>query len=89
MFLKTPTWTIHVCAADTLRQQQEVDLDIFAYTDSENMRPEPFRVRFIPRLDAIRKLLLDEAAEAREALRSYDGETRVTMEDAVNHPAKG
>ncbi|KAI4690247.1 hypothetical protein J4E81_007399 [Alternaria sp. BMP 2799] len=67
---------------------QEVHLDIFAYTDSENMRPEPFRVRFIPRSDAIKKLLLDEAAEAREALRPYDGETRVTMEDAVSNPAK-
>ena len=76
------------CAADTLRQHREVDLDIFAYTDSENMRPEPFHVRFIPRSDATRKLLLDEAAEAREALRPYDGETRVTMEDAVNNPAK-
>ena len=52
------------------------------------MRPEPFRVRFIPRSDTIRKLLLDEAAEAREALRPYDGETRVTMEDAVNNPAR-
>lgn len=52
------------------------------------MRPEPFRVRFMPRSDAIRKLLLDEAAEAREALRVYDGETRVRIEDAVNDPAK-
>ena len=70
------------------QNQNEVKLDIFAYTNSENMRPEPFRVQFIPRSDAIRKLLLDEAAEAREALRTYDGETRVTMEDAVNNPAK-
>ncbi|KAH7092442.1 cytochrome P450 [Paraphoma chrysanthemicola] len=65
-----------------------VKLDIFAYTESENMRPEPFRARFIPRSDKIRKLLLDEAAEAREALRVYDGETRVSMEDAINNPAK-
>jgi hypothetical protein len=63
-------------------------LDIFAYTNSENTRPEPFQVQFIPRTDAIKKLLLDEAAEAREALRTYDGETRVTMENAVNNPAK-
>jgi hypothetical protein len=60
----------------------------FAYTDNENVRPEPFRVRFIRRSDAVRKLLLDEAAEAREALRIYDGETRVTMDDAANNPAK-
>jgi hypothetical protein len=63
-------------------------LDIFAYTVSENTRPEPFKARFIPRSDRIREILLNEAAEAREALRIYDGETRVTMEDAVNSPAK-
>jgi hypothetical protein len=51
------------------------------------MRPEPFRVRFIPRSDAIKDLLLDEAGEAREGLRIYDGETRVTMEDAANNAA--
>jgi hypothetical protein len=62
-------------------------LDTFAYTNSENMRPEPFRVRFIPRSDAVKNLLLDEAGQAREALRIYDGETRVTMEDAANYAA--
>jgi hypothetical protein len=55
-----------------LHQQNQVKLDIFAYTNSENTRPEPFQVQFIPRTDAIKKLLLDEAAEAREALRTYD-----------------
>ena len=85
---ETLTWTVKVYPAYTLHQQSEVKLDIFAYTDSENSRPEPFRVRFIPRSDAISTLLLDEAAEAREALRIYDGETRVTMEDAANNPAK-
>ena len=44
-------------------------------------------MRFIPRSGAIKKVLLDEAAEAREALRPYDGETRGTMEDAVSNPA--
>lgn len=62
-------------------------LDIFAYTESENMRPEPFRARFIPRTDTIRRLVLEEAGVAREALRKYDGETRLTMEDAARNPA--
>jgi hypothetical protein len=64
-----------------------VKLDIFAYTESENMRPEPFRARFIPRTDTIRRLVLEEAGVAREALRKYDGETRLTMEDAARNPA--
>ncbi|KAL2786629.1 cytochrome P450 [Aspergillus keveii] len=66
---------------------EQVKLDIFAYTESENQRPEPFRVRFTPRSDKIRQLLLDEAAEARESLRIYDGETKITMEDAAQNPA--
>ncbi|KAH8706086.1 cytochrome P450 [Phaeosphaeriaceae sp. PMI808] len=65
----------------------EVKLDIFAYTESENMRPEAFKARFIPRSDSIKGIVLEEAARAREALRQYDGETKVTMEDAVNNPA--
>lgn len=69
------------------KQSSKVKLDIFAYTESENMRPEPFKVRFTPRSEMIRKLVLDEAVEAREALRIYDGETRVTMEDAISNPA--
>ncbi|KAM5349584.1 hypothetical protein ACJ41O_006089 [Fusarium nematophilum] len=66
---------------------REVDLDIFAYTESENTRPEAFKVRFMPRTKKIRELIESEAAEARENLRVYDGETHLTMEDAAKNPA--
>lgn len=68
-------------------QGNEVKLDIFDYTESENTRPTAFKARFTPRTPTIRELILSEAAEAREALRIYDGETRVRMEDAVLNPA--
>ncbi|KUJ23936.1 cytochrome P450 [Mollisia scopiformis] len=61
----------------------EVKLDIFAYTDCENMRPEPFRARFTPRSDKIKHAIMEEAKIAREELRVYDGETKLTLEDAV------
>jgi hypothetical protein len=64
-----------------------VKLDIFAYTESENMRPEPFKARFIPRSEKIHQLLVHEAIAAREALRKYDGETCLTMGDAARNPA--
>lgn len=64
----------------------QVKLDIFAYTKSENMRPEPFKVRFVPRSERIKEVMLQEAAEAREALRFYDGETKVTVEKALESP---
>ncbi|PVH77057.1 cytochrome P450 [Cadophora sp. DSE1049] len=61
----------------------EIPLDIFAYTESENTRPMPFKARFIPRSESIRKIILEEADVAREELRVYDGETKLTMADAV------
>ncbi|KAI8666856.1 hypothetical protein NCS57_00912600 [Fusarium keratoplasticum] len=54
-------------------------LDIFAYSDCENMRPEKFKARFTPRTQQIKDLILREAAEARELLRPLDGETAITM----------
>ena len=32
-------------------------------------------------------MIPDEAAEAREVLRVYDGETKVTVEDVIRNPA--
>ena len=55
-------------------------VDIFAYGESENMRPEPFRARFVPRSDRHRDAILAEAAAAREFLTRFDGETEVRME---------
>ncbi|KAI1343098.1 cytochrome P450 [Xylariaceae sp. FL0016] len=54
-------------------------LDIFAYTASENMRPEPFRARFTPRSANIGRLIGNDATNAREELRPFDGVTSVRM----------
>ncbi len=64
----------------------EMKLDIFAYTESENIRPQPFKARFAPRSESIRKLILEEAVRARDALRIYDGDTKVTVEEAALNP---
>jgi hypothetical protein len=58
-----------------------VKLDIFAYTDGENTRPQPFRARFTPRSDKIRDIIVEEAKAAREDLKIYDGETFLRVED--------
>ncbi|KAH9900103.1 cytochrome P450 [Xylariomycetidae sp. FL2044] len=57
----------------------EVTLDIFAYTSCENMRPEPFKARFIPRTPQIEQMILEEAKVAREELRIYDGDTKISL----------
>ena len=56
-------------------------MDIFAFTKSENMRPEPFKARFIPRSKEIAQIIPDEASRARKELCVFDGETRLTMEN--------
>ncbi len=70
----------HIGSITYSRQGKEIPVDIFAYGESENMRPEPFRARFIPRSDRHRELVLSEAKVAREYLRQFDGETKVKME---------
>lgn len=65
---------------------REVQLDIFAYSKSENIRPLPFKARFTPRSQAIRDLVMEEATTARNALRIYDGETKVTVDEAAKNP---
>lgn len=47
------------------------------------MRPEPFKARFIPRSEEIKRVLLDDARIARESLRQYDGETKLTVENTA------
>ena len=62
-------------------QGKPIPVDIFAYTNGENMRPRPFSARFIPRTEAIRKLILDKADEGDVWLSRYAGETKVRFED--------
>ncbi|KAH7013065.1 cytochrome P450 [Ilyonectria destructans] len=58
----------------------EEEMNILAFNESENMRAEPFRVRFIPKSEKRVHIIQSEAVVAREFLRQYDGETRVVME---------
>jgi hypothetical protein len=56
-------------------------VDIFAYTDGENMRPQPFKARFIPRNEEIRRTLEREAREAEARLSKWNGTTKVDVRD--------
>ena len=61
-------------------QGNEVPVDIFAYGESENMRPEPFKARFVPRSDRHRQAIIDAASEAQDFLGQYEGDSKVEME---------
>jgi len=66
---------------NTDRQGRKVKPDIWAYTDGENTRPQPFPATFTPRSDRIRHVIKEEAKQAREELKIFDGETLLRMED--------
>jgi len=67
----------------SIQQGKEVKLNIFAYTNTENMRPELFEVRLSPRTPKIQDMLLSEAITATEDLSIYDCDTKVTIKDAL------
>ncbi|KAK5043484.1 hypothetical protein LTR84_011953 [Exophiala bonariae] len=53
-------------------QGREIKPNIFAFTNCENMRPQPFAARFIPRDAEIKNIIEDEAQTARDRLKQYD-----------------
>ena len=57
-----------------------MEVNIFAYGESENMRPLPFKAQFIPRTKRHREMILKERDIAYDYLRQFDGETKVQME---------
>ncbi|KAH8819068.1 putative cytochrome P450 [Xylogone sp. PMI_703] len=58
---------------------KEIPVDIFAYTNGLNMRPEPFECRITPRTPKIRETIIREGEEAMQRLSVYDGETKYRM----------
>ena len=64
-------------------QGNAVKLDMWVYTDNENTQPLPFKARFLPRTESIRRILNEEATSARDRLRIWDGKSDVTMEQLM------
>lgn len=64
-------------------QGDPIQLSAFAYNDSENIRPLPFKARFTPRSSKIEELIRSEAREAGERLSRFDGDTKLTMESVL------
>jgi hypothetical protein len=58
---------------------REIPVDINAYTNGLNMRPEPFNCRWTVRSEEIRKTIEREGKQALEELDVYSGETKYRM----------
>ncbi|KAL9109691.1 MAG: hypothetical protein Q9227_005729 [Pyrenula ochraceoflavens] len=57
----------------------EIPVDIFAYTNGLNMRPEPFKCSIAPRTPEIRDTIEREGRAADAELAMYDGQTNYRM----------
>lgn len=55
---------------------------MFDYDNASTSRPKPFRVEFRPRFPGVEKIIQKEARRALKELEKYNGETKVTMENA-------
>ncbi|ORY09996.1 cytochrome P450 [Clohesyomyces aquaticus] len=56
-----------------------IPVDIFDYTNGLNMRPQPFKVTFTPRSEAIRETIIREGKQALSDLAQFNGETKYRM----------
>jgi hypothetical protein len=55
---------------------------VFDYDDASTSRPKPFRVEFKPRFPGVENIIRTEAKRALKELEVYNGETKVTMDNA-------
>ena len=72
-------WGFDIQKAIDPKTNAEVEVDIFAYTNGLNMRPEPFDCRWTPRSQEIEATIQREGREALSELEKYEGETRYRM----------
>ncbi|KAK0640556.1 cytochrome P450 [Cercophora newfieldiana] len=61
------------------RTGEEEEVDIFAFTNGLNMRPQPFRCQITARTEQIRESILREGEQALEDLKIHDGESKYRM----------
>ncbi|KAL1836797.1 hypothetical protein VTJ49DRAFT_4639 [Mycothermus thermophilus] len=72
-------WGFNVRKARDPQTGREIDVDIFAFTNGLNMRPQPFQCEISPRSEEIRETILREGKQALDDLKIHDGESRYKM----------
>ncbi|EFX02538.1 cytochrome p450 monooxygenase [Grosmannia clavigera kw1407] len=72
-------WAFTIQKARDPNSDLDIDVDIFAFTNGLNMRPQPFRCDTQPRTLEIGATIEREGREALLALKPLDGESRYRM----------
>jgi cytochrome P450 len=72
-------WGFDIGKARDPQTGKEIDVDIFAFTNGLNMRPQPFNCEIVPRSEETRQAIRAEGEQALEDLRAHAGESRYKM----------
>lgn len=72
-------WGFDIRKGKDPKTGEEVDVDIFAYTNGLNMRPVPFKCEILPRSAEIKEAIVREGEEALGELKVHEGETKYRM----------
>ncbi|AEO55767.1 hypothetical protein MYCTH_2116457 [Thermothelomyces thermophilus ATCC 42464] len=72
-------WGFNIRKAKDPKTGKQIDVDIFAFTNGLNMRPQPFPCEIVPRSEEIKEAILREGEQALADLKLHDGETRYRM----------
>ncbi|KAH8896689.1 cytochrome P450 [Thozetella sp. PMI_491] len=72
-------WAFNIRKARHPETGEEIPVDIFAFTNGLNMRPQPFRCDIIPRSEEIQETIVKEGQQALVDLKVLDGESKYRM----------
>lgn len=72
-------WGFNIRKARDPKTRKEIDVDIFAFTNGLNMRPQPFQCEIVPRSEEIREAIVREGEQALADLKVHDGESEYRM----------
>jgi cytochrome P450 len=72
-------WAFDIRKKRDPKTGKEIDLDIFAFTNGLNIRPQPFECDIIPRTEEIKETIIREGEEALRELSVLDGESQYRL----------
>jgi cytochrome P450 len=72
-------WAFDIRKTKDPQTGRDVEVDIFAFTNGLNMRPQPFRCDISPRTEEIRNTIVREGEQALNDLKVHDGESKYKL----------
>ncbi len=72
-------WGFDIRKARDAKTGKEIDVDVFAFTNGLNMRPQPFPCEIVARSEEIREAIIREGNTALQDMSVFEGESQYRM----------